>query len=760
MNDIIDNSYQLPQSLNVDSFKNPLPNASKAEVPTRKVLEEVIQLAEHVLKRRTQEIETEEALSEILSQEGVPLLNKPPNNECVQSDTFFYKDSIGNFSEIATEKCVRNETAQLLISGLSNKVKWLSAKIENLVSGKLEKELKGEFAKLKKKNNNKEIIDERLSQFDNFKDAKLNFLKRLLEETSLQLEHATDVIGESGAIWASTNSTRFGFRNLSDRALALMSPKNFEMKVEELTTQKIAQATAEGVLPTKEEIELLKEEARQTIVDEHEQAKARYARAYADHKENDIPLLLNSHLQTVTDNTSVTEPLSQVGRSGAISDFAHGEVSLQEMQDYSDLVALSKNVRDVTKFARLISLYNLHKEETAIDNVTQSFLGKSGNGDNIDEEKLKRVLLIIKAKIIKSYGGEKVLKNSSEEFALKNLCIGDSPLRKLLEKVNTKVLSTAETKELEHFLDDVEIDPAGLNLEVEKRAEKLTLLVLQDLSQHFNASPVNKKSAVYGRVALLDMFKNGKDESGCILNERTQGLDMLAVLNRLDGKKIKFDIEPDDALSYGGGAFIDDVGNIHMPKSAARDGTTVSILHTLFFNISVQGNTDNKGIQKVINDEGIAKLKKLNNLTNEESEELHKSFSGDKNLAARGLVNHMTKIGCASVNCYGGKDRTGVLLALLTKSALKNNFGNLYDKMVGDWKNQLTSESGVAGKIAKANANHSILKVLAPNFALYPLSNRILHLFGALLMSLQAAFLGQKFEGDAKGQLYKHKEKK
>src|SRR5262249_3929806 len=56
------------------------------------------------------------------------------------------------------------------------------------------------------------------------------------------------------------------------------------------------------------------------------------------------PVLVNLRRQSVKDAQGNT--LSSVNRSGAITDFGHGEVSLQELKDYPKLVQLSEKLEN------------------------------------------------------------------------------------------------------------------------------------------------------------------------------------------------------------------------------------------------------------------------------------------------------------------------------------------------------------------------------------------------------------------------------
>ncbi len=218
-----------------------------------------------------------------------------------------------------------------------------------------------------------------------------------------------------------------------------------------------------------------------------------------------LPALGNHRMQTVEDRDG--KPLSTVARSAAITDFSHGDISLQELQDYDILKALTtdKKALDLLKFYDLLS----------------------PDGISADPKKYNEFIERVETSVARSYGDD-ILK--TDEIGMKKL------------------------------------DPTKLNEIIQKREELIKLQFLQDLHEQFRNRPVTDDSVVVGRVSLLDMTKPPERDRGFVNNERTQGLDMKALYDKLDGAEVVFNIENPD-----GGAYFDDSGKIHMPKAFYAD---------------------------------------------------------------------------------------------------------------------------------------------------------------------------------------------
>lgn len=392
---------------------------------------------------------------------------------------------------------------------------------------------------------------------------------------------------------------------------------------------------------------------------------------------NNLSTLNNQRMQTVRDSEG--NLISAVGRSAAITDFAHGEVSLQELSDYENLLKMKdKEKLSPEERKRLTFLYQLSP--------------KTKRGKQISTEKqVHKLLKNLKKNIIESYGVE-ILKEDNNPSALQEVIRG--------------------------------------------RQDNLEAMFLQDLHSHLKTQSKittidGVDHLVFGRTALLDPTKASKNEHGFINNEKTQTLDMMSIYDRLDGAVIRFDME--DAPDAG--PYIDIEGNIHMPKALKPQGNRDVIMSTVFMNVSAQGHVCNDGLQKFINDEAIkklqslaaiglvnaAKFKKLNDSLIELSDP---NKDNDPFKTSHLAVQLMQDCGYASVDCYGGKDRTGYLLALVTHDSL----ASLLEKVGGEWEKDLTrfdmellKDNGVAAEIVKDNTGQTFLKLLRKDLELYHL---------------------------------------
>lgn len=389
-----------------------------------------------------------------------------------------------------------------------------------------------------------------------------------------------------------------------------------------------------------------------------------------------LPTLNNGRIQTVRDARG--NLISAVGRSAAITDFSHGEISLQELLDYRKLLDLQKR----------------HVLFTAENTMLQELYQFTNKKD------FENLIQKMKTNIIASYGP--------------TMYNGDRINFTALEEI---IRDRQENLEAQ-FLQDLHAHLRTQNHEI---AGKLRRIGNED---HF----------VFGRTALLDPTKNAKDEHGFINSERTQALDMLAIYNRLDGSMVRFDMTNPEI-----GPYIDREGVIHMPQSLKPEGGRDMKMSTVFMNVSVQGKVCNNGIQKFINDAALVKLQFLANrglVNQEELNDLQKSLierSNPRNpddpfktahLAVR-LLQHS---GYVSVDCYGGKDRTGYELALVTHDSLQSILKGEALELTPAQKQtlvrfdmELLQSNGVAALIVKDNTGHAFLKLMRKELELYHL---------------------------------------
>lgn len=403
-------------------------------------------------------------------------------------------------------------------------------------------------------------------------------------------------------------------------------------------------------------------------------------------KKNNFEILINSWVQVVQKNT---ETVSIIGRSGAACDFAHGEISLQELKDYNRLQE-NKNIS-----SRIRNMYHLNQ-------ISQD-----------------DVILILKAKMLMSYGGENLVQEKREDLYLSALWDGNTDFHKCLKKCithNNFSLSKKERALLQKYLKQVTIDPQQLKTIIMDRKRTLGRVILQDLEQLLETKPTKTDQVVYSRVGLLNMSRKGKID-GCVLNERTQGLDTFSLLRSLNNATIVFDQKE--------GSFIDwdtKPRTIHMPTHCSTlTPPPRATLNTVFFNMSIQGSNEAIHVQNTVNKAGKKALKHLN--------QTMPILDKKPTQNTLQLASTLQKLGFVTIHCFGGKDRTGALAAMMTQEALKTD--KLYKQNIDLYKKLLVNETSILAKIADYNAGHSIAKVTALNLELFTLSERIRHYAGA-----------------------------
>lgn len=571
-----------------------------------------------------------------------------------------------------------------------------------------------------------------------------------LAELTKKIGHYSKIAKPGGsataAKWISTNSPRMAFKELESHPGYALAAKSEDELIEMALRSTIGYLGLSPKYPVKRGMNLTTFNAKYPNVlkgivlqNYTEKMKAyhktiqEYAAAYTAVKDNYFPGLMNHRMQVVTGPKE--ELLSATGRSGAVSDFGHGEISLQELQDYEDLLKLSNEPSSV-KRERITDLVKLY--------------GLEGKKEAFSQDKLQKLIMLLKGKALKSYGAEGLLNEDDkhfDKFSNAKLVVA-TPLSKQLGLLSTKKNTDPIVESVRAELDAVELSPEKLATIIAQRKEKLTQQVLQDIYVHLKTRPASQPETLFARTGLLDLTKPGKNEHGCILHERTQGLDTWATYKYLDGKTIKFDI---DDSGEDVGPYIDPEdpeGVIHMPRRCQAGGREKTVLNTLYFNNSVQGNTDNKGLQKAINDEAMAKMEKLvqTSTKKEESSDQLKalqetlrrnpgSIVRSQFRAPRQIIQLVQTLnGYGSVNCYGGKDRTGYLLAVITDAQLKKILVGRA-KLKGEklpekekalrrnWQKQLLANGSVGARIAYENAEHYVYKLKGVNLKLVTLTN-------------------------------------
>lgn len=389
-----------------------------------------------------------------------------------------------------------------------------------------------------------------------------------------------------------------------------------------------------------------------------------------------IPVLGDLWMHSVHDAQNKT--VSTVSRSAAVTDFTHGRVSLQELQDYPLLrrLALGKEVsRDKTK--ELVSLYLGSLPKTI---------------------PLQGKMLVAIQKLVAQI----------ESSVIKDYDIDINPAK-----------GSLRTPELEKIIED--------------RVNRLTDQVLQDLSIHFQTNPVKTQEVIYGRIGLIDPKKKADvNRDGFVNYERTQALDMAAIYRELNGRSIVFDIR--DASM---GPYIDRENRIHMPRSFYQGAHPLEpvTLNAIYVNISAQGNTKNEGLQKGINARALNTMGALvakNLIPSNEYTKLKEKLKHshrDPFETAHHAMKLFSKLGYASADCFGGKDRTGYALALITNDLLEEVAENLSaDKpnnerykhnLLVKWGHQLVGPNGLIARIIKHSSGYQTPKLRDYGLKLY-----------------------------------------
>lgn len=447
-------------------------------------------------------------------------------------------------------------------------------------------------------------------------------------------------------------------------------------------------------------------------------------RSRQEAKEHAVPVLANSWMQTLQNSEGAI--VSSVSRSAALSDFAHGEISLQELKDYRQIEQLAKNQSTL--------------DEAAQGRLKEMYLWRRGSS-------WESVAADIKKRALVSYGADKLTVDPSDD----------------LKRAIDRAVEGRSQPGDDGLFATVELDGARLEAVIQSRERTIKIMALQDLYAHFEQVHADQDETLYSRVSLTDMEKMPKDESGFILDEHTQTMDMKSLYDSLEGVQVLFD------LDEGRGPYFDDLGQIHMP-SAFAGKVSSTVLHTVFFNISIQMHTDNTGIQKWINDEALAKLRQYST-HNEHTVRLSDSLRSvtqktPHETAMEAVLALQEGGGRVGVNCFGGKDRTGYVIALVTRHHLQKLLppGSLrtkqQSKLVRKWGRQLVGKTGIAAFIAKLNANHSWLKVTGFGLSLYGTSTPRGKMFRtAALASLGQTLLktmitGKRQASKVVGQLY------
>lgn len=384
--------------------------------------------------------------------------------------------------------------------------------------------------------------------------------------------------------------------------------------------------------------------------------------------------------------------LSSIVRSACPTDFTHGETNFREMRDLHALRAL-RNGETVSPE----TLKRLNTSYQILDNQ-----------GNLSKESLENHIEEIKQRIETSYG-----KGSAS-----------------IESIDQAISS---------------------------RENYLKQQFLQDVVANLKSRPQTGDQAVMTRLGLLDTIKKANVvKDGPYLYEKNQALDAKELYEIMDGKKLIFG---DYALPC-----FDQNGNICLPKELKADfaaggvnGENQVTLRALFMNISIQVDLDNEGAQKIINDEALSKLEELAELESDpekraaleagvaeirEALAKYEKDGGDPTVPKKNIfdivdstVALFQKSGFyISINCYGGKDRTGVTAAHIAHRALAEadpkpkpeDFASAgeFKKATDDWETRHAKFgrqifNDITRHVVKDNAGIHAVKIFASDIPLF-----------------------------------------
>lgn len=375
-----------------------------------------------------------------------------------------------------------------------------------------------------------------------------------------------------------------------------------------------------------------------------------------------MPTCVNLRTQKVIEGILET---SAINRSGAISDYRHGATNLKEMQELRETLDTMNSISDMTPAQQ--NLARVIVPGFSVDGTLDELIGA------LDQAITDRSWVL-------------------ENQALQDL--------------------TA------HF--------AGMQ-------DRAGDIVGRDLGLWVN----DQDTVTLGRVSMLDGIKPPIDDGSFVLNEKNQMLDMEAIYETLQGKQLVFD---------GRGPFLDDEGKVHLPfklKDANGD-PVVKKLDVVYFNISAQGNIKNEGPQLAINARAMELLydkvdKRCNELVAEGRLNDADALSGRMRTLEKYLAEGpedgfdtaeeaaMLLVDCGSllsINCFSGKDRTGLLAELITNNRLKSVArdlelkGNSRKALMARWGRQAMGREGLACRIVADNTGHKALKLSVPRVRL------------------------------------------
>lgn len=246
-----------------------------------------------------------------------------------------------------------------------------------------------------------------------------------------------------------------------------------------------------------------------------------------------------------------------------------------------------------------------------------------------------------------------------------------------------------------------------LHKEKKDREYFVSNLLLQDMYTHLRGKNLSEINGTLNfiRLGLLNQKGSEEEKEGFVRNEFNQIKDMHYIYKAFHGREIIFD---------GKGPFLDEDGKIHMPF----EGHDPVKLNAAYLNVSISAGRDNKGYQKEINHEAFSVLvKALKGKVDAEKVKalearLNSSSKSEKLEVALEISDFlMSQDVQLSVNCYSGKDRTGVLSALIVRSLLKESLKDDPEWLEQVSKDMFDPEKGTALKVLSDITGKTGLKI-------------------------------------------------
>ena len=213
-------------------------------------------------------------------------------------------------------------------------------------------------------------------------------------------------------------------------------------------------------------------------------------------------------------------------------------------------------------------------------------------------------------------------------------------------------------------------------------------------------------------ISLLNPEKHGTDKSGFVHNERVEMEDMQESFHGLENKEIilEADIEA---------PFVDMDGRIHLQRPTGVSAEKIE-LHPVFLNVSVQGCTDNRPVQREINAEALRSLEDAGPEFEGLRDQLEKLQNGTSS-----SYQHAEDMAFAatsariplSMGCFSAKDRTGFVMSRLMIRQMEEKIKasgvspEEKKKLCKELEGHVLDKTSVSARIIFQNTGQRFLKV-------------------------------------------------